>query len=82
VHRNMEGDSRLCNRSIPMSSGCIVLPSARPSPRSPRQATNLGALVGETKFFVRQEFNQLREDGAASVHAPLFRHRREKGKRT
>jgi hypothetical protein len=29
------------------------------------------------KFFVRQEFDQLRENGAASVHAPLFRrHRR------
>jgi hypothetical protein len=34
------------------------------------------------KFFVRQEFDQLREDGEASVHTPLFRHHREAEKRT
>jgi hypothetical protein len=50
VHRNMEGDSRLCSRSIPMSSGCNFLLSAQPSPPSPRQATKLGALEGETKY--------------------------------
>ena len=36
----------------------------------------VAAIAGNAllKFFVRQEFDQLREDGAAGVHAPLFRH--------
>ena len=53
--------------------GQILVPASKAA--RVRVATIAGNAI--LKFFVRQEFDQLRENGAASVHAPLFRrHRR------
>jgi hypothetical protein len=51
-------------------------------PASKSARVRVATIADDTllKFFVRQEFDQLRENGAAGVHAPLFRRHRGGGK--